>query len=198
MRASAAACRSASQKNRASRSRAVSTRSRLRETTSGLLRLDVQHGEEHRQQLARGRSAPERNADDESSSSSALPRAASGTLPRSARRRRRGTRRGPAPRASSDCPTSAVATRPPRRRASTSSSRAMRLVALAALEDDEILGQALAVIVEALDLDRAAGAAARGQEAVAVGDRAGADVLHQRRPARWRRAMIVNGTTRPP
>ena len=48
------------------------------------------------------------------------------------------------------------------------------VVALAALEDDEVLEQPRAVLVERSHLDRAAGAAAGRQEAVAVGDRAGA------------------------
>ena len=48
------------------------------------------------------------------------------------------------------------------------------VVPLAALEDDEVLEQPGAILVERADLDRAAGAAARRQEAVAVGHRAGA------------------------
>ena len=47
------------------------------------------------------------------------------------------------------------------------------VVALAALEDDEVLEQPRAVFVERPHLDRAAGAAAGRQEAVAVGDGAG-------------------------
>ena len=61
-------------------------------------------------------------------------------------------------------------------------------LALAALEHDEVLGQPLAIVVEALHLHGPAGAAARGQEPVPVGDGAGPHVLHQRRPARWPRA----------
>ena len=44
-------------------------------------------------------------------------------------------------------------------------------LALAAIEDDEVLEQPRLVVVERLDLDRAAGAAARRQEAMAVGVR---------------------------
>ena len=51
---------------------------------------------------------------------------------------------------------------------------------LRVLEDDEVLLEARLVFVEAADLDRAAGPAARRQEAVAVGQRARLDVLHQR------------------
>ena len=54
------------------------------------------------------------------------------------------------------------------------------IAALRVIEDDEVLGEPRAVLVEAADLDRAAGAAARRQEAMAVGQRAGLDVLHQR------------------
>ena len=43
-----------------------------------------------------------------------------------------------------------------------------------------MLGQPRAVVVEGPDLDRAAGASARRQEAMPVGDRAGRHVLHQR------------------
>ena len=51
-------------------------------------------------------------------------------------------------------------------------------MALAALDDDEILEQPRPVLVEGAHLDRAPGAAARGQEAMAVGDGARRDVLH--------------------
>ena len=54
------------------------------------------------------------------------------------------------------------------------------IAALGVLEDDEVLLEARLVFVEAADLDRAAGPAARRQEAVAVGQRARLDVLHQR------------------
>ena len=54
------------------------------------------------------------------------------------------------------------------------------VVPLAALEDDEVLEQARAVLVERAHLDRAAGPAAGREEPVAVGDRAGRDVLHLR------------------
>ncbi len=50
--------------------------------------------------------------------------------------------------------------------------------ALRAIEDDEVLEQTALVVVERLDLDRAPRAAARRQEAVTVGVRAGPDVLH--------------------
>ena len=64
------------------------------------------------------------------------------------------------------------------------------VVALAALEDDEVLEQPRAVLVERPHLDRAAGAAAGRQEPVAVGDGAGRHVLHlpglRRRRARDR------------
>ena len=51
---------------------------------------------------------------------------------------------------------------------------------LAPFEDDEVLEQPRAVFVERAHLDRAAGAAARRQKAVPVGDGAGADILHLR------------------
>ena len=60
------------------------------------------------------------------------------------------------------------------------------VVPLAALENDEVLEQPRAIFVERSHLDRAAGAAAGRQEAVAVGDRAGRDILHLRRSARPR------------
>jgi hypothetical protein len=44
------------------------------------------------------------------------------------------------------------------------------VVALVAIQDDEVLGETLAVVVEALHFDGTAGAAARREEAVAVGD----------------------------
>ena len=59
---------------------------------------------------------------------------------------------------------------------------------LAALEDHEVLREPLAIVVEPLDLDRAAGAAARGQEAMTEGHRAGANLLNER-PLRARRAI---------
>ena len=43
------------------------------------------------------------------------------------------------------------------------------IVPLAAIEDDEVLGEPLAVIIEVLDLDRAPGPPARRQEAMPVG-----------------------------
>ena len=43
------------------------------------------------------------------------------------------------------------------------------IVTLVAIEDDEVLAKPLAVVVEALDLDRAPGPPAHRQEAVAVG-----------------------------
>ena len=51
---------------------------------------------------------------------------------------------------------------------------------LAVIEHDEVLGQPRLVFVEAAHLDRPAGAAARRQKAMAVGDGAGLDVLHLR------------------
>ena len=54
------------------------------------------------------------------------------------------------------------------------------IAALRVLEDDEVLLEAQLVFVEAADLDRAAGPAAGRQEAVAVGQRARRDFLHQR------------------
>ncbi|MEZ5418790.1 MAG: hypothetical protein R2708_15815 [Vicinamibacterales bacterium] len=59
------------------------------------------------------------------------------------------------------------------------------VVALAAFDDDEVLGKAPPVVVEALDLDRPPGAPARREEPVAERHGAGADVLHER--ARRRR-----------
>ena len=57
-----------------------------------------------------------------------------------------------------------------------------------ALEDHEVLGQPLAVIVEALDLDRAPGASAGGQEPMAKRDRARTHFLDER-ALRQRRAI---------
>ena len=54
------------------------------------------------------------------------------------------------------------------------------IAALGVLEHDEVLGQPRLVFVEAADLDRPAGATARRQKAVPVGQRAGLDVLDQR------------------
>ena len=54
------------------------------------------------------------------------------------------------------------------------------IAALGVVEDDEVLLEARLVLVEAAHLDRSAGAAARGQESVAVGQRARLDLLHQR------------------
>ena len=54
------------------------------------------------------------------------------------------------------------------------------IAALGVIEDDEVLGQPRLVLLEAADLDRAAGAAARREEAMAVGQRARLDVLHLR------------------
>src|SRR5262245_50708941 len=50
---------------------------------------------------------------------------------------------------------------------------------LAAIQDDEVLEEPRLVVVEGLHLDRATGAAARGQEAVAIGVRSRADVLNE-------------------
>src|SRR5688500_16877332 len=52
-------------------------------------------------------------------------------------------------------------------------------LALAALQDDEVLEEPRFVVLERLHLDRPAGAAARRQEAMTVGVRAGPDVLHR-------------------
>ena len=52
------------------------------------------------------------------------------------------------------------------------------VVALAPLDNDEVLEQPGLVFVERPDLDGAAGAAAGRQEAVPVGDRPRRDVLH--------------------
>ena len=54
------------------------------------------------------------------------------------------------------------------------------VAALGVLEHDEVLGELRLVLVEAADLDRAAGAAARREKPVAVGQRARLDVLHLR------------------
>src|SRR5205085_8019822 len=51
---------------------------------------------------------------------------------------------------------------------------------LAAIEDDEVLEQPRLIIVEHLDLDRPPRAAACRQEAMAVGIRSRANVLHER------------------
>ena len=190
--------RSASQKNRASRSRAVSTRSEIARDHLGCSGSMLSTARNTGMQLALRRRPPGRSADDESSSSSALLRAAAGTPRRTSRRRPTDTRPGPAPRRAAPAPTSAT------RDAAAAAARLGielardAIVPLAALEDDEVLGQPLAVVVEALDLDRAAGAAAGRQEAMAVGDRARADVLHQRALRAAAVRQIVNGTTRPP
>ena len=98
-----------------------------------------------------------------------------------ARRRRTDTRRGRAP--------PAAATTAPRPVALTAAAQLARVrlelaadlrLALAAIEDDEVLEQPRLVVLERLDLDRAAGAAARRQEPMAVGVRTRADVLHRR------------------
>src|SRR5207244_9266962 len=60
------------------------------------------------------------------------------------------------------------------------------VVALAALEDDEVLEQPRAVLVERPHLDRPARAAAGRQKSVAVGDGAGRDVLNLSRLRRGR------------
>src|SRR5215217_2681382 len=52
------------------------------------------------------------------------------------------------------------------------------LLALAAVEDYEVLEQPLLIIVEGLDLDRTSGAAAGRLEAMPVGVRSRADVLY--------------------
>ena len=52
------------------------------------------------------------------------------------------------------------------------------VVALAALEDHEVLEQPRAVLVERPDLDGPPRASARRQEAVSIGDRARSDLLH--------------------
>src|SRR5688500_18516109 len=49
---------------------------------------------------------------------------------------------------------------------------------LAPVENHEIFSQAILIVLERLDLDRAAGAATGRQEAMAVGLRSGADLLH--------------------
>ena len=54
------------------------------------------------------------------------------------------------------------------------------IVAFAALDDHEVLAQALAIVVEALHLDGPAGAAAGRQEAMPERDGARAHVLHER------------------
>ncbi len=61
------------------------------------------------------------------------------------------------------------------------------VAAVGVAEDDEVLGEPGLILVEAADLDRAAGAAARGQEPVAVGQRTRFDVLHLRTRRRRRR-----------
>ena len=72
------------------------------------------------------------------------------------------------------------------------------LLALGAIEDDEVLEQARLIVVERLDLDGATGAAAGRQEAMAVGVRPpnGCPAPSVPAPARSRR--MTNGTTRPP
>ena len=72
------------------------------------------------------------------------------------------------------------------------------VVALAALEDDEVLEQPRAVLVERPDLDRPAGASARRQEPVAVGRRRPTSRPGPGRSAAAGVRAIVNGTTRPP
>ena len=68
---------------------------------------------------------------------------------------------------------------------------------LGVARDDEVLGEARLVFVEAAHLDRPAGAAARGEEAMAVGQRP----TRRRAPAGSAAPAarpIVKGTTRPP
>ena len=64
-------------------------------------------------------------------------------------------------------------TRPPSCRAWFSSSRAIRSRRSDVIEDDEVLRQPRPVLVEGPHLDRPSGASARGEEPMAVGDRAG-------------------------
>src|SRR5919109_3869909 len=52
------------------------------------------------------------------------------------------------------------------------------VVPLAALEDDEVLEQTGVILLEGSNLDGASGAAAGGQEPVAIRERTGGDVLH--------------------
>ena len=68
-------------------------------------------------------------------------------------------------------------------RACVSSSRRIFDSRSRAIEDDEVLEQPRLVVVEGPDLDGPAGAAARRQEAMAVGVGARPDVLHRADPA---------------
>ena len=56
------------------------------------------------------------------------------------------------------------------------------------IEDNEMFGQLGLILVEAANLDRAAGAAARGQKPMAVGQRSGLDVLDLRARGAWHTA----------
>ena len=54
------------------------------------------------------------------------------------------------------------------------------VAAIGMIEDDEVFGEPGLILLEAAHLDRSSGAAARGEEPVPIGQRAGLDVLDQR------------------
>ena len=72
------------------------------------------------------------------------------------------------------------------------------VVALLALENDEVLEQSRAVLVERSHLDGPPRPAAGRQKAMAIGHRARTHVLDFARSARAAVRLMLNGTTRPP
>ena len=133
--------------------------------------LGVDDGEKRVLQRAVLALRPGSSADDESASSSAPRPEARGTRGRTCRRSPTDTRPDRAPRAAARFAVHRPRlTRPCRRCALASSSRAILSCRSLTLEDDEVLEQPRAIFVERPHLDGAAGAAARRQEAVAVGD----------------------------
>ncbi len=179
--------RSASKKKRASRRRAVSTRSRLREIRSGwspsMLRTARNTGCSLPASLTTGKKCwwwiivvVSTSSGSARNSSPNAPETTFGYSTRS------GTS------CSSDWPPAwreHASAAPPRFDIELAGDP---FLPLAALEHDEVLGEPLAVVVEPLDLDRAPGAAAGRQEAMAEGDRPRPDLLDER-ALRERRAI---------
>ena len=187
MRDSSVVLRSASQKNRASRSRAVTTRSALRaivRSLSGSVLMTARNAFFSCAVLAFDR---ESNADGESASSSALPRGARGTRCANVP----ATTDGYSTRSGTSCsrpdsPCTTRLTRPCSRCALASSSRAILSCRSLRSRMTKFSSSRARYSSNDAHLDRAAGPAAGRQEAVAVGDRAGRDVLHLRRLRRRR------------
>ncbi len=193
----AVAFRSASQKNFASRSRAVTTRSAffaISRSSAGCVLTTARNASFSSPRLV---DAPGSSADDGRASSSALRAAARGT-PRS---KKPATTPGNSTRSATSSSSAAWSfrwTRPPSRRAWHLELARDAIAALGVLEDDEVLGQPRLVVVEAADLDRAA---RRGRSSPGSGGRRSPRRTRRPGPAARRRSAarpIVNGTTRPP